>query len=283
MFRIALGLILVAAGGCASSSSAPPAAGTAASPAASTKVVRRDVSHVLRMHGTIEAENAHGIVVPRIVGQGVNALVVTTLVPNGTQVKAGDLLVEFDRQAQLDLALEKKAEFRDLEERFGLTVTISADEQLGTQHFALERGEIIVNPLPPPQPATLTPESVQPSAFRKGRISGKISNIPSASAAMAEREPPARFEEPSMMFSWTVRPGKTRRPSGTCAMPSATISCALRPTMERPSKTMSPIGGLSRPEIARSVVDLPAPLDPSRVTTSPASTSSEMPWTASVA
>ena len=46
-----------------------------------------------------------------------NALVVTRIVPNGTRVKAGDLLVEFDRQAQVNLALEKKAEFRDLAEQ----------------------------------------------------------------------------------------------------------------------------------------------------------------------
>ena len=84
---------------------------------ATVEVQRRDVTHVLRLHGTVEAENAVAVVVPRILGQNVNALVVTRLVPNGTRVKTGDLLVEFDRQAQLDLALEKKAEFRDLEEQ----------------------------------------------------------------------------------------------------------------------------------------------------------------------
>ncbi len=40
-------------------------------------------------------------------------------------------------------------------------------------------------------------------------------------------------------------------------------------------------GGL-RPEIERSVVDLPAPLEPIIVTTSPASTSSETPRSASI-
>jgi ribonuclease E len=56
---------------------------------------------------------------------------------------------------------QKRRHLADLEARFGLTITISADEHLGTQHFVLERGEIIVNPLPPPVTA-LTPESVQP-------------------------------------------------------------------------------------------------------------------------
>lgn len=57
---------------------------------------------------------------------------------------------------------QKRRHLADLEARFGLNVAISADEHLGTQHFALERGELILNPLPPPQPTTLTPESVHP-------------------------------------------------------------------------------------------------------------------------
>lgn len=57
---------------------------------------------------------------------------------------------------------QKRKHLSDLEARFGLTITISADEHLGAQHFALERGEIILNPAPPPPAPTLTPESVQP-------------------------------------------------------------------------------------------------------------------------
>ncbi|MCM5556097.1 ribonuclease E/G [Pleomorphomonas sp. JP5] len=57
---------------------------------------------------------------------------------------------------------QKRKHLSDLEARFGLTITISADEHLGSQHFAVERGEIILNPAPPPPAPTLTPESVQP-------------------------------------------------------------------------------------------------------------------------
>ncbi len=57
---------------------------------------------------------------------------------------------------------QKRRHLADLEARFGLIITISADEHLGNQHFALERGEIILNPLPPPPMTMLTPESVQP-------------------------------------------------------------------------------------------------------------------------
>ncbi|CAI9405110.1 Ribonuclease E [Pleomorphomonas sp. T1.2MG-36] len=57
---------------------------------------------------------------------------------------------------------QKRKHLSDLEARFGLTIIIAADEHLGSQHFAVERGEIILNPAPPPPAPTLTPESVQP-------------------------------------------------------------------------------------------------------------------------
>ena len=45
---------------------------------------------------------------------------------------------------------------------------------------------------------------------------------------------------------------------------------------------MRPVRGGTIPEIERSVVDLPAPLAPMRVTISPSLTSSEMPFSASI-
>jgi ribonuclease E len=57
---------------------------------------------------------------------------------------------------------QKRRHLADLEQRFGLVITITADEHLGTQHFGLERGELIANPIPPQPPKMLTPESVQP-------------------------------------------------------------------------------------------------------------------------
>jgi HlyD family secretion protein len=120
-------------------------------------VQRRDVSHVLRLHGTVEAQNAVAVVVPRIMGQNINALVVTRLAANGTRVKAGDLLVEFDRQAQLNLALEKKAEFRDLAEQVRKKLAEQAEQRAKDETdlktaenaLALARLEVDKNPLLP--------------------------------------------------------------------------------------------------------------------------------------
>jgi hypothetical protein len=49
-----------------------------------------------------------------------------------------------------------------------------------------------------------------------------------------------------------------------------------------PRKRIDPVRGELRPEIERRVVDLPAPLEPISVTTSPSSTVSEMPLSASI-
>ena len=89
------------------------------------------------------------------------------------------------------------------------------------------------------------------------------------------------FEAPSMMFSRTVRPGKTRRPSGTCATPSLTIDRGLGP---RSVAVKQDRAGARRnkAEIARSVVDLPAPLEPSSATTAPSSIVNETPPNASI-
>lgn len=150
-------LCVAAASGCASTRADSPDDRTPPTATTTVEVQRRDVSHVLRLHGTVEAESAVAVVVPRILGQNLNALVVTRLVPNGSRVKAGELIVEFDRQAQLDLALEKKAEFRDLEEQVHRKAAEQAelrakdDTALKTAEnaFALATLEVDKNPLLP--------------------------------------------------------------------------------------------------------------------------------------
>jgi hypothetical protein len=69
-----------------------------------------------------------------------------------------------------------------------------------------------------------------------------------------------------------------RRPSMTWKMPRRTIFSGSMPSMRAPSnmispRVTSPSSVLSRPEIAFSVVDLPAPLAPSSATMAPFGTS----------
>src|SRR6478609_5619115 len=61
-----------------------------------------------------------------------------------------------------------------------------------------------------------------------------------------------------------------RCPSITCARPRRAVSRGPMPAIFSPAKVTPPAFQGTRPEIARSSVVLPAPLGPSRVTTSPA-------------
>src|SRR5262249_33208403 len=72
-----------------------------------------------------------------------------------------------------------------------------------------------------------------------------------------------------------------RRPSGQWAMPSSRMRRALARVMSSPRKVMRPAAGVSRPEMALSVVVLPAPLAPINVTSSPCFASMVSPRTAS--
>ena len=83
-------------------------------------------------------------------------------------------------------------------------------------------------------------------------------------------------------MSRTLIRGNTRRPSGDWEMPSRTMSCGGVSPISCPRKRMEPCRGGVSPEMERSVVDLPAPLEPISVTISPSSTSSEMPLSASM-
>ena len=83
-----------------------------------------------------------------------------------------------------------------------------------------------------------------------------------------------RVKAPSRRFSSDVMSAMMRRPSITWKMPRRTILSGSMPLMRSPLKTISPrvtspSSVLSRPEIAFSVVDLPAPLAPSSATIAP--------------
>jgi multidrug resistance efflux pump len=71
------------------------------------------VGNEIRATGTIQAVRAFTVQVPQIIG-GNGRLTLVTLVPNGSVVKQGDTLAEFDRTAQVDAAIEAKAKYENL-------------------------------------------------------------------------------------------------------------------------------------------------------------------------
>jgi HlyD family secretion protein len=86
----------------------------------SFRVVRGPFVRGLRMTGLVESIRFHNVAAPRLVGAtgpGSNTLIVTRLMPSGTLVEPGQVLVEFDRQNQLKAAIDKRSEYRDFEEQ----------------------------------------------------------------------------------------------------------------------------------------------------------------------
>jgi multidrug efflux pump subunit AcrA (membrane-fusion protein) len=95
-----------------------PAEAATADGVRTAKVERRDFVRSLRIHGTTAAVESFPITVPRMAGApGGGQLIITKLAASGTRVQPGDLLVEFDRQNQIRNALDRQAEYLDLEEQ----------------------------------------------------------------------------------------------------------------------------------------------------------------------
>jgi len=107
----------------------------------------------LRLHGSVEPVRSQPIVVPRLSGSGPgtggpNTLVIVRLAKPGTRVKRGDLLIEFDRQAQIKTAHDRQAEYRDFVEQInkkrGEQITASAhgEAELKTAENAVKSAEL---------------------------------------------------------------------------------------------------------------------------------------------
>lgn len=113
-------------------------------------VEQKDFAHKVRVHGIVEAVESHTIAAPRLSGQGLNTLIITRLVKNGSTVHQGDVLVEFDRQAQLKNVLDKEAEYKGLVAQIGKmqadqAATRAADEtELKKAEDALKTAELEV-------------------------------------------------------------------------------------------------------------------------------------------
>jgi multidrug efflux pump subunit AcrA (membrane-fusion protein) len=123
--------------------------------ASTATIARRDFVRAIRLSGTVEAVQATTISAPRLSGPNTNSLVITKLVRAGSMVKPGDLLVEFDRQVQLQTALDRRAELSDLEQQIRRKAAESSaarardDSELQQAESALARAELemLKNPM----------------------------------------------------------------------------------------------------------------------------------------
>lgn len=106
---------LLASAACARlASKAAQGSGGDNGPSNTVKVERRNFRRTVRLHGTVEAVESYSVIAPRLAGQMAPTMVMTKLVRNGTRVREGDVLVEFDRQTQMQNVLDREADYNNL-------------------------------------------------------------------------------------------------------------------------------------------------------------------------
>ncbi len=81
-----------------------------ANPSLNSSSLSATPSNTVRLKGTTRAVEARAIQAPLLAGQQVSTLTITKLIASGSRVRKGDLLVEFDRQAQLRDSIDRQAE-----------------------------------------------------------------------------------------------------------------------------------------------------------------------------
>lgn len=144
-----LAAIAVAAAGALTSSRDPgPQEPSRRGREATATIARRDFIRAVRLSGTVEAVQSTTVAAPRLAGPNTSSLVITRLIKPGTTVKPGDLLVEFDRQLQIQTALDRRAELGDLDQQIRRKEAESSaarardDSELQQAESALTRAQL---------------------------------------------------------------------------------------------------------------------------------------------
>ena len=122
----------------------------------STAASSSDSNQSLRLKGMTEAIEKRAIKTPLLAGEKSGTLTILKLTRAGTLVKRGDLLVEFDRQAQLRDFIDKQAASSDLNNKVlaaqqnedaarakDLTEMKVAEDNLGKAELEMQKVEIL--------------------------------------------------------------------------------------------------------------------------------------------
>jgi HlyD family secretion protein len=120
------------------------------------QAVAANPDEVLRLKGTTEAVQSRAILAPQLAGQQVPTLTIIHLAPGGLHVKRGDLLAEFDRQAQKRDFIDKQAEYQKLVDQVAQeqakeiaakakdeTELKTAENNLRKTEFEIQKAEIV--------------------------------------------------------------------------------------------------------------------------------------------
>src|SRR5712671_4554259 len=120
------------------------------------RVERKNFTQSLRLNGTTQAYRSFEVLAPKLEGAQVGSMVITKLAPAGTHVQKGDVLVEFDPQAQTKDYLDKKSTYENLvgqvaqkqaEESIARakddTAMKQAEDEFKRSQLELQRNEIV--------------------------------------------------------------------------------------------------------------------------------------------
>ena len=75
---------------------------------------QKDFTRVLRLGGTTRASRSFIVTAPQLEGAQLNTLLITQVVASGAQIKPGDILVQFDPQAQRKDYIDKQKTYTEL-------------------------------------------------------------------------------------------------------------------------------------------------------------------------
>jgi HlyD family secretion protein len=120
------------------------------------RVERKNFTQSLRLNGSTQASRSFIVLAPKLEGAQVGSMVITKLASAGTHVQKGDVLVEFDPQAQTKDYLDKKSTYENLvgqvaqkqaEESIARakddTAMKQAEDELKRTQLELQRNEIV--------------------------------------------------------------------------------------------------------------------------------------------
>src|SRR5712672_2685590 len=120
------------------------------------RVERKNFMQSLRLNGTTLAARSFVVLAPKLEGAQVGSMVITKLAPAGADVQKGDVLVEFDPQAQTKDYLDKKSTYENLvgqvaqkqaEENIARakndTAMKQAEDEFKRAQLELQRNEIV--------------------------------------------------------------------------------------------------------------------------------------------
>ncbi len=120
------------------------------------RVERKNFIQSLRLNGATQASRSFVVLAPKLEGAQVGSMVITRLALAGTHVQKGDVLVEFDPQAQTKDYLDKKSTYENLvgqvaqkqaEEKIARakddTAMKQAEDELKRAQLELQRNEIV--------------------------------------------------------------------------------------------------------------------------------------------